>query len=307
VLYYILQNRLYLGEIVHRGIRHAGDHEPIISEDLFDAVQERLGSNRRARRERPTRAATCPLAGLVFDADGTVMVPSFSYGRKGRQYRYYVSTSALPGRNNAPTNPDAVRRVSAAGLERLVRERVTHLHAASEPLAWENLTTIVRRVELYGRSIQLVCAASLLAEPHEQAGALLDRLQKRVPNDRIIAVEEGTIRLICDRQPRFRGGEQACDRSVQNSADAPGLLVMLRTAHRLLEEHSMSPMNEKSHSSALAPQWQRQRRSMTLGLLAPVLQKRIINGTNSAPASEHILQTDLPLAWRDQVDLFAGL
>jgi DNA invertase Pin-like site-specific DNA recombinase len=81
-LYYILQNRLYLGQVVHRGKSHKGEHEAIVSEELFAAVQEILAENRREKGRRPTRAACCPLAGQVFDAEGVSMSASFSYGRE---------------------------------------------------------------------------------------------------------------------------------------------------------------------------------------------------------------------------------
>jgi hypothetical protein len=233
------------------------------------------------------------------------MAPSFSYGRKGRQYRYYVSASVLPGRRAAPSGKDATHRVSAAGLENLVRDRLTLLCCAFEPLSWEAITAIVQRVELYGHSIQLECSASALAEPHEQLDAFLQRLAERVPEDRIVASDGAVVRLICDRRPRFRGGKADSDQGLENSAEDPDLLAKLRTAHQLLEEHSMSPMSENSHSSASAPQWQRQRRLMTLGLLAPALQKKIATGSCTARTLDEIVKIGLPLAWSDQADWLA--
>ena len=47
-LYAILQNRLYRGEIVHKGEVHPGEHQPIIDGPLWDAVQAQLALNRDA-------------------------------------------------------------------------------------------------------------------------------------------------------------------------------------------------------------------------------------------------------------------
>ena len=44
-LYLILQNRPYLGEIVHNGRSHPGEHPPIIDQPLWDAVQMCLAGN----------------------------------------------------------------------------------------------------------------------------------------------------------------------------------------------------------------------------------------------------------------------
>ena len=38
-LYLILRNRIFRGEIVHKGQSHPGEHTPIIDQPLWDAVQ----------------------------------------------------------------------------------------------------------------------------------------------------------------------------------------------------------------------------------------------------------------------------
>jgi site-specific DNA recombinase len=45
-LYYLLGNRIYLGEIVHKGKSHPGNHEPIISHELWENVQAIRKENR---------------------------------------------------------------------------------------------------------------------------------------------------------------------------------------------------------------------------------------------------------------------
>jgi site-specific DNA recombinase len=49
-LYLMLQNRAYLGEIVHKGQFHPSEHTPIIDQPLWDAVQQQLAGN-TARRQ----------------------------------------------------------------------------------------------------------------------------------------------------------------------------------------------------------------------------------------------------------------
>src|ERR1700732_3987510 len=49
-LYLMLQNRTYIGDIVHKGQFHPGKHTPIIDQPLWDAVQEQLAGN-TARRQ----------------------------------------------------------------------------------------------------------------------------------------------------------------------------------------------------------------------------------------------------------------
>ncbi|MCH8154875.1 MAG: recombinase family protein, partial [Proteobacteria bacterium] len=38
--YKLLANPVYVGEIVHKGVRHAGEHDAIIDRETWDAVQE---------------------------------------------------------------------------------------------------------------------------------------------------------------------------------------------------------------------------------------------------------------------------
>ena len=60
-IYHILQSRLYLGEIVHKGQAHPGQHEALVSQELFDAVAAKLTGQATRKRERPARAAPGPL------------------------------------------------------------------------------------------------------------------------------------------------------------------------------------------------------------------------------------------------------
>ncbi|MEM1133748.1 MAG: recombinase family protein [Pseudomonadota bacterium] len=89
-LYHILQNRIYIGEIMHQGKAYKGEHQAIIERSLFDAVQKQLEKNRVARKHGSNVGAPSLLAGLVFDGYGRRLVPSHT-SRKGKRYRYYMS------------------------------------------------------------------------------------------------------------------------------------------------------------------------------------------------------------------------
>jgi DNA invertase Pin-like site-specific DNA recombinase len=291
-LYYLLQNRLYLGEIVHRGVTHEGEHEPIVSKQLFDEVQAALAENRKKRREAPKRKDECWLAGFARDADGKVMTTSFSYGRGGRLYRYYVSGSLDPSR---PDSPKPARRVPAAPLERLVLRTLTGLFHRN--LTSGDALSLLNGVELRDRSIQIVVDAGALLEPHEPAAEATARLRPNVEPHRM-AIEGKLLRVIVDRQPVFRGGRSISSGSVEAAnGDA---IALLRSAHRLLREHSMSPTEPQEHCRARAPSWQRQRHIMALGLLAPAVQKAILKGKRSE-SLELLAAERVPLAWADQV------
>src|SRR3546814_641988 len=48
-LYKILTNRMYIGEITHKGNSYPGEHDPIIDRALWDAAQVQLDANARRR------------------------------------------------------------------------------------------------------------------------------------------------------------------------------------------------------------------------------------------------------------------
>ena len=95
-LYQMLSNPIYLGEIRHKKERHPGQHQPIVSRELWEKVQHRLCDQAAKHRERPTRTPPSPLAGKLFDENRE---PLYVQGAvKGmRHYRYYVSRGLVSG------------------------------------------------------------------------------------------------------------------------------------------------------------------------------------------------------------------
>jgi DNA invertase Pin-like site-specific DNA recombinase len=296
-IYYILQNRLYQGEVTHRGKAFAGDHDAIVSQELFGAVQQQLAANRKARKDKPARAATCPLLGLVYDADGQQMRSSFSYGHAGKCYRYYVSAAAVPSGGVA----SPVRRVAASGLERWVLDAAARLIGHFAP-PWADVLALVARVEVHGRSTHLLLRVPALAEPHERAASLCARLEPRLAGARLVPDDSDLVRLIEDRRAVFRGGaREAWPEPSRTGHHRSG--EILRAAHKLLKRHSMSPAGGERYGDATAPEYQRARRTLMLGLIAPDIQRGILEGRSELPADSFI-GSPLPLAWADQRKLF---
>jgi len=69
-LYLILRNRIYRGEIVHKGQSHPGEHPPIIDQPLWDAVQAELAGNSGGRNGGTGTREPSLLAEMLFDRDG---------------------------------------------------------------------------------------------------------------------------------------------------------------------------------------------------------------------------------------------
>ncbi len=121
-LYKLLNNRVYIGDAVHKGTAYPGEHEPIIDRALWDQVHALLKESPR-KRAGNTRAQTpAILKGLLFGPDGAAMSPTHTR-KAGRLYRYYVSQTAMKqGKRDCP-----VRQVPAAEVERVVLDQVRML------------------------------------------------------------------------------------------------------------------------------------------------------------------------------------
>jgi len=105
-LYYLLRNRVYRGEAVHKGVAHPGEHDAIIDQALWDAVQAKLSAqNTKQGRARAESGAL--LMGLLYDDRGSRMSPSHTTRKAGR-YRYYVSQACCrAGKRRRARSPES--------------------------------------------------------------------------------------------------------------------------------------------------------------------------------------------------------
>ena len=139
-LAHILRNRVYLGELNHKGASYPGEHAAIVTRALFDAVQEKLTANRNGAKVRRAASAAL-LIGRIFDDRGHPMTPSTA--KKGSiRYRYYVSSMLAQGRRS---EAGTIARVSAPEIEAVV---VDALRAAyPDDAALEDRALIEAQVE----------------------------------------------------------------------------------------------------------------------------------------------------------------
>src|SRR6195256_314952 len=122
VLYRILNNRVYIGDAVHKGVSYPGEHQAIIDRKLWDQVHAILKQSPRRRAASARGQTPALLKGLLFGADGAAMSPTHTR-KAGRLYRYYISQSVMKqGANACP-----VRQIPAAEIERIVIEQMRSL------------------------------------------------------------------------------------------------------------------------------------------------------------------------------------
>jgi hypothetical protein len=117
----LLKNPIYRGKIVHRGTVYEGEHEAIVDEELWGAVQQRLQEKAPPRRRPKNDPQKALLRGLLSDPEGRPMVPT--YATKGaRRYAYYETRKDLVRPDDQPAT-----RIGQGQLERHLIMQLTGL------------------------------------------------------------------------------------------------------------------------------------------------------------------------------------
>ena len=170
-LYAMLSNPIYIGQIRHKNVCHAGLHEAIITPDLWEATQNLLARNRLGNKDRRTSSNGAPLLGKLFDENGERLVPTYTI-KKGRRYRYYTSHFLLNPRGSVK---EAGLRLPAAAVETTVMSAITSLlqDHVSLATAWHHAGL---PLEQY-RTIISALAAKPILEPL----GIVERWKSRQP------------------------------------------------------------------------------------------------------------------------------
>ena len=118
-IYKLFANRIYVGEAVHKGTAYPGEHQAIISRELWDKVHAIMAEGPRSRACRTRAQPPALLKGLLFAPNGMAMTPTHTR-RRGKLYRYYVTMSVLKvGPETCP-----IRRIGAAEIEGAVIDQM---------------------------------------------------------------------------------------------------------------------------------------------------------------------------------------
>jgi len=118
-IYRMLNNRVYIGDAVHKGTSYPGEHAAIIDRDVWDNVHAILTESPRKRAARTRADTPALLRGLLYGPDGAAFSPTHTR-KGGRLYRYYVSQTVL--KHGAGSCP--VSRVPAGDIEAAVIDQI---------------------------------------------------------------------------------------------------------------------------------------------------------------------------------------
>ncbi|GGD43218.1 recombinase family protein [Croceicoccus pelagius] len=279
-LFHLLRNRIYLGQIVHKTKIHEGEHAAIVGADLFEQVQAKLDANaRRFHKAAQHRMVRAPLVGKLFDAGGDAMSPTFSRGKSGRSYRYYVSASLQKG---AASNRDGkVLRLPAPAIEAIIAG-LLHRWLPCEDKPNDKL----RQVRLCDGGLAITLAGVKVSD----LAIHLDEEERLIHQERSGCTIQLPIAL------PLRGGRSRMTSGTKSSS-APNekLIAALRRAHGMLGRDRGMPILQ---SAPVSPY---ERKILRLAFLAPDIQRDIIAGRQPPHVNlERLVKTDIPLAWSEQ-------
>ena len=212
MLWKLLNNRIYLGEIMHKGKAYPGQHAAIIDQALWERVQAVFAENLNLRRQETweRRVEEALLQGILFTADGQRMQPSFTTKGNGQRYRYYVPDRAIRfGANRHP-----IGRLPAGAIEQMVLAQV---HAAlMAPEVVQSVWDVVRskntritepEIVLPLRQIGQVWNQLFPSERQRIVRLLIERVVVAEAGIEIIWRETAWHTLIDEMQPGTIGAE----------------------------------------------------------------------------------------------------
>lgn len=304
---HLLMNPIYNGQIRHKGTLHPGRHKPIVEPEVFEAAQLLLARASRARRDHVPQRARLLLAAKVFGGHGQPMPALVAYS-KAKPYHYYGGPR-LPDSLISEPQDDAIRKVAAADLDRVVVERLT---ALAPTIAGDDVAGVrgaVARVEVHPTSVHIIIRRAALQAIRPERGGI-EGLRACLPvGDQLMADAQWAdcLRVVAPIRMKMRGGRvwshlPAGQSSIVATVPDPDAIRCLRRAHLLLKHCRLDPAGPperlqtgrapvQTHDVALA-HW---------AFLAPDIQEGILKGAIGREAISRLnVGVDMPLGWEEQ-------
>jgi site-specific DNA recombinase len=336
-LYYLLRNRLYVGEVRHRERWYPGEHPAIVPRELWDKVQAKLDSNLRTHRNRARVQSSSLLTGLIEDAEGNRFAPSFTI-RRGRRYRYYVSQAVIQNPSRPQPGPT---RLPAHEIESRITERL-QAFLRSDSQVFDELSATAENPAIL---LPLVAAAKKLAArlsalPADDLRDLLACILQKViiqENNIQVMMRKTDLRELLEHGDQIIAASLVGLRQSTEPAELIGLTIEAKRKRYGGEIHLVVPPNSavpvrhprpalikavaRGHSwhgkvlegkivdmrslareTELTPHYVRN--VFACGFLAPDIVEAILEGRQPLTLKFEHLYKNIPLSWAEQRQLF---
>jgi site-specific DNA recombinase len=328
-LYHLLNNRIYIGQTIHRKESYTGQHQPIVPGELWNKVAALLRENNQAYRNGKSHSTPSLLSGKLFDTSGVRFTPTHSV-KNGKRYRYYTSQTIV---RNAGTKP-AITRFPAQELEKFVTSQIHVLlqdpgkcvagikNRPSKDVAAERAKRLATEWPTLGNSKQQEFVGNLLRRVTiGQKGLwteidntkLLATLLRRKPEALCSWRREKSdlLTLAAAFQAMRRGGSL---RVVSVDGDSrfegecmPSLVRAVARArgwYELIGAGEVATISQLAQKSGLTRRYIR--RILQCANMSPQITEALLTGKQQPNLTVKQLLHRLPLDWREQKDKILG-
>jgi DNA invertase Pin-like site-specific DNA recombinase len=310
-LFYLLKNPVYRGMLVHKDNLYPGEHQPIVDEQLWDAVQAKLAQKAPPRNRKTNDPQAALLQGMVRDPQDRPMVPT--YATKGkRRYCYYETRKDLARPHAAPAT-----RIPRGQLEMHLIEHLTTLLVDEHAL--RRLTKLEEAAQLSGTFV----AAKRLADDLQSRSrvgqasrALVNSLAIRSDHINValrpeaLAIDQAAsihLRIPLTARKPFREAKLKMDAAANSNPN--GHLIRLlgdaAEAQRLVlgsPELSLNALGQREGRCRT-----QLGRLLRISWLSPKIVEAIMAGEQTNGLSrQRLLTADLPMDWAAQ-ELLLGV
>ena len=303
MLYKILSNPIYIGQIRHKGTCHQGQHKAIIDQELWEQVQQHMTV--KSVEHKTHNTVSCPLTDKLFDVSGERLI-SVHVNKKKRRYRYYISQGLVADPKDASSSG---WRVPGQEIEQVIA------HAASEILLDDGAITAALQ-EAGIATYQIPAALNTAKKIQQDTAGLIDRFIRRVELRRdgirltlslaSLISPEVDLNIIRDIPMRMKRRGIETRLVINGTGPARVDQILLKTivrAHKWFNDLATGRIKnmaeivsregvDKSYVS----------RVVNLAFLAPDIIESILAGQQPADfsAEKLIRRTHLPIDWEQQ-------
>jgi site-specific DNA recombinase len=320
-LYLMLQNRVYLGEITHKGESFPGQQPAIIDRELWDRVQKKLNSNIQGERKKTRPKAGSLLAGLLYGSDGSRYTPAHA-NKAGRRYLYYVANAIHTRKAQAIDGP---KRLPAKEIEELVLQQIRILLESPQrlqevldrppdPKELKSLVEAARRTvtkldELVGSLLHRVIVRPDRVEIQIGKVQLLHALLQIDTEDSEQHFAEPILTVVVNAVLKRHGGEMRLqlppDAQGSKPRPVPSVIRAIARANEWLERILAGKYaNARAIAATTGFDERYVGRILPLAFLAPDLTEAIMDGSGNALLGD--LPGNIPAHWPGQRALLAN-
>ena len=298
---------------------------------MWDEVARLLADNRNDRKHGTTAEEPSLLAGMIFDEAGQPVTPTHAT-KGGRRYRYCVSKSLITGTKS--DTPDG-RRIPAGDIEGLVTSRLMAFLACAHEMHDAIGPTVAdarEQASLIGKAAQLAKTWSSLNTSQRRAILMAviprviiipDRVDLHIQTDALVAALR-----VWPKSGTIRSNDRSSDPGHQVTVSVPASLKRAGIGKRMIIEGSATSTPDPSLLKLLVKAFDLRdkllagrsasleliagrenvnssyaTRLLRLAFLSPEIVRQILDGRHppTLTARRLLLDTRLPLAWKDQL------